>query len=312
MNSTLLTFVFNLTRIDIKSWFIPFDILMILFTALAVIFSIIFLLCILIDKRCHTIPMMLTANTCLAELIMSTDAFCIAIYTLHNDLNQIKYGDFFCIFRGYLTYVSCAMLNYSFLLQAFYRYVLVVHSTSLFLQSIQFQLFFICITWMISFVYPIGFLFNGNIIYNVDNQICQIPLQLSFSMVFLTLCLYMIPVSLIIFIYLKLVRYVKQMRHRITVVNTLSRARRQLRIVRRTIILVTILIAICFVYAIFIFISFFTDPPKYHFRIAYVIGNLSTLLLMIVLFRFTKPIIICIKEIINRRLTCIISNVTFN
>ena len=311
MNSTFLTLISNTSTINIESWFIPFDILMILFNTLTVGLALICLLIILINETCHTIPMMLTANSCLAELIIASDTLSIAVFILHNDLKQIQYQDLFCMFRGYLTYVACAILNYSLLLQAFYRYMTVVYPTRLVFQSSRFQLFVICITWLIAFLYPIGFLFDGNIIYNVDNQMCQVPLRLSFPMIFMTLYIYIIPVSLTVLIYLKLVQYVKEMSQRVTRANTLFRARRELRMVRRLVILVTILIGICFVYAVFIFISFFTDPPKYHFRIAYVIGNLSLLLLMIMLFQFTEPITMCIKKIIIRRSTRIIPTMTF-
>jgi hypothetical protein len=57
-------------------------------------------------------------------------------------------------------------------------------------------------------------------------------------------------VLMIIFIYLKLVRYVKGMSRRITSINTLSRAQRELKMVQRTSILVTIIAAIGFPYVL--------------------------------------------------------------
>ncbi|CAF1553869.1 unnamed protein product, partial [Rotaria sp. Silwood1] len=150
----------NSLTINTESWFIPLDIVTILSTALTIGLAILILLIILIDKTCHTVPMMLIANSCLAELICASDSLGMTIFTLHNDLQQIPYPDSMCIFRGYLSYASCAVMNYSFLLQAIYRYVVVVYPNYLIFQSTRFQLFFICVTWTLGFVYPIGFMSN--------------------------------------------------------------------------------------------------------------------------------------------------------
>ena len=101
------------------------------------------------------------------------------------------------------------------------------------------------------------------------------------------------------FIYFKLVRYVRQMNKNVTSVNILFRAQRELRMVRRTVILVSILFILCFPYAMFIFISFFTSIPKYHFRIAFLFIDISVVFVMIALFQFNDLIKISIMKIIN-------------
>ncbi len=50
----------------------------------------------------------------------------------------------------------------------------------------------------------------------------------------------------------------------VTPANILSRAQRELKMVRRTVILLTILIILDFPYSIFILMSFFTGIYKYH------------------------------------------------
>jgi hypothetical protein len=186
-------------------------------------------------------------------------------------------------------YASCSILNCSYLLQSIYRFIRIVYPTRLFFQSGRFQLFLIFLTWIFGFLYPIAFLFTNEILYNVNNQICQLPLHLSFSIIYMANFAYITPVSLTMFIYLKLVLYVKEMSERVTPVNTLNRAKRELKMVRRTAILVSILIAYCFPYATFIFVSFFLAIPKYHFRISYIFIDTSYLFVMIALFQFTDP-----------------------
>jgi len=258
---------------------------------------------------------MLTANSYLSQLIFASDLVGGAVFSLHNDLKQIQYQDSLCSFRGYFGYSAYGVMNYSFLLQAFYRYVIVVYPRHLFLQSSRFQFLLICITWIIAFMYPIRFLFTGQIIYNADNQICQVRVQLSFPMIFMTLFIYIIPVSLIMLIYFKVIQYIKEMRKRVTPAIAVIRAQRELKMFQRIIILITILVVLGVPYAIFIFMSFFTDPPKYHLRIACSAIYISLLCVIITSYEFTEPLKASIQKIRNGRLnrtTAIVTYVNVN
>ncbi len=312
MNSTVvIKLVTNSSTLEFESWFIPLDILVMLCSVFTIGFATFFLLIILIDKTCHTVLMMLTANSYLAKLIYGSDLLSVAVFTLHNDLKQIQYQDSLCSFRGYLGYAAYGIMNYSFLLQAFYRYVTVVYPRHLFLQSIRFQFLLICITWIITCMYPFGFLLTDQIIYNADNQMCQVHVQLSFAMIFLTVCIYIIPVALIMLIYFKLIQYIKEMSKRVTPVNTLIRAQRELKMFRRIIILITILIVLGVPYAVFILMSFFTAPPKYHLRIAFSAIYISLVCVIITSYKFTEPLIASIMKLRNRRVNRVTAIVTF-
>jgi hypothetical protein len=58
-----------------------------------------------------------------------------------------------------------------------------------------------------------------------------------------------------------------------TTTNTLLHTEQELKMVRRTVILVMILFSIKIPYVLLISTSFSTAPPKYHFRIAYTFIN---------------------------------------
>ncbi|CAF1361880.1 unnamed protein product [Adineta ricciae] len=102
-----------------EPWFIPLDIFMIVCSIVDILLNLIFLVTILLDRTYHTIPMILIVNSCLAQVVLVQ-----AIYFSLVDLHYFP-----CTFAGYMTYVTCAVLNYLFLLQAFYRYVIVVYPT---------------------------------------------------------------------------------------------------------------------------------------------------------------------------------------
>jgi hypothetical protein len=82
------------------------DILAIICLTLAIILATIFLFIIILDKTCHTVPMILTANICLTGLICGSVHFALTVFVLHNDLKQIQYQDTFYIVIGYLSYAS--------------------------------------------------------------------------------------------------------------------------------------------------------------------------------------------------------------
>ena len=289
----------NSATTNIQSWCIPFDILLILCAAFTIIVTVIFISIIIIDKRCHTVPMMLITNTCFGVLMFGIVRISMTTFTLKNDLQQIQYQYPSCILLAYLEYVSYAVQNYSFFQQALYRFMLVIYPTRLFWQSAKFQLFLICLTWLFGFGFSIAFVLTGEIRYNIPNQICQIPLRLSFLMLYDIVLIYILPILAIIFVYFKLVRYVKEMSKRVIPANTLLRAQKELKMVRRTVILVASVVAIGFPYTMFLLTSFFTSLPQYHLRIAYVFVDVSLAFMMIALFQFTEPVKVFLMQNMN-------------
>jgi hypothetical protein len=63
----------NSIGIEIQSWFIPIDIFMIICPIFAIMLALIFIFIIITDKTCHTVPMILVANSCLVELVLGSD-----------------------------------------------------------------------------------------------------------------------------------------------------------------------------------------------------------------------------------------------
>lgn len=284
---------------------------MLLSAIFALVVAVIFVIVIIFNRTCYTVPMMLVANSCATEVMFASVMCSMAGFTLRNDLNRIQYQDPFCVSRGFMGYVVTFLQNYSYLLQAIHRYITVVHSNRIFWQSARFQGFLICLTWVCGFICTIPYVITGEIKYNVDNQICQMPLQLSFLMIYNALCVYLIPVSLIMLIYLKLVLHVREASRQIIPTNASLRLKRELKMVRRIVILVMGITTIGFPYALFIFISFFTSPPTYHFRIAYIFVDASLVFVMSAMFQFTEPVKTLIMRKIDERANTIFPAATW-
>ncbi|CAF1481169.1 unnamed protein product [Adineta ricciae] len=291
----------NFTIVINQSWFIPFDIINILSPTLAILLSLVFISLIIFDKTCHTVSMILVFNSLVAQLFTASVLLWMVISTFINDLYQRYYRYSYCTFQGYISYVAVAGLFYSYFLQAIYRYLIVVYPTQPVWQSTKFQCFLIIGKWIVSFLYAFPHLFTGKIIYHVNDQICQMPLHLSIIAVYNIIYIYLIPMNGIMFIYFKLIRYVKEMNKHVTPANTLLRVQRELKMVRRIVVIVFILLVFGSPYATFTFMGFFAHPPKYHFRIANTFCQIALPLITIALFKFTDPLRISLMGLINRQ-----------
>ncbi|CAF1026788.1 unnamed protein product [Adineta steineri] len=299
----------NTSIIINQSWFILVDILALICIILAILMSLLFLCIVLTDKTCHTVPMILITNSCFSGFSLTLILFWVTIFTLYNDLQQIYYQDLFCNFRGYMGYVTCFATMYSYFLQAIHSYLIVIYPTRLFWQSAKFQFLLIILTWIAAFIYACPQIATNAIKYSVDDQICQLPLHLSFLTVYNPLFVYIIPINGIVFIYLKLIRYVKEMNKRVTLVNRLLRAKKELKMVFRIVILISIFLILGIPYTIFVFMGYFTSPPKYHFRIALTFIEISLVFVMIALFKFTDPVRTSIMKRINRQPNVVVATI---
>ncbi|CAF1430150.1 unnamed protein product [Adineta steineri] len=171
-------------------------------------------------------------------------------------------------------------------------------------------MFLICSTWICGIIYPIPLILTNQIQYHVNDQTCQMPLIFSFITIFNVTYAYLLPMGSIILLYWKMVRYVHEISQRVLPVNTVLRAQRDLKMIRRIVMLVSILVALGLPYTIFVFMSFFTTPPKYSFRIAFIFVDVSLASVMIVLFQFTEPLKTSIMKMIRTRPIIIVPAMT--
>ena len=287
--------------ITIELWFIPIDILMVLSTALASAMALGFICTMILDRTCHTVSVMLIGNSYLAEFFFASVVMSMAAFTLHNDIHQLKEPDSLCTFRGFLSYVVVTVQNYSYLLQTIYRYISVVHPGRLFWQSVPCQVSLVITSWIFSFVCPLPYLLSHEITYDVENQTCQMPMKLSFITIYNVLCVFVVPLWLILLLYYRLVRFMLSMRQNVNLANKFKRIQREVKIIRRIIILFMGIFALGFPYALLLFMSFFTAPPKYNFRIAYIFITTSLAFVVIALFHFTEPLKAAIKRLRRRQ-----------
>ena len=286
----------NDTVLQSESWFIPMDIIMIIPLSICTILGVVFLFLVATHRTCWSVPMLFICNSCFVEIALSCVLLATVIYTLKQDLRK-ELGDIAsCVFTMFIVYSLFAAEYYSYLLTALYRYISIVYPNHRFWQSMRCQLCLIISKWIFSIAFGLSVYLTNNIVYNINNQICQAPLGLSVILMYNAVVIYVIPNMGIILVYMLLTRYVHRMSARTTVSNRLFHARRELKLIQRTFILACTLICLGIPYLIFVLISFATEPPKYHFRIAYFFIDFSILIVMILRYYFTQPV----KDIIRR------------
>lgn len=281
-----------------EPWFIFVDIVMIVCTGLSAILSVLFLTIVLTHRTCWSLPTLLFGNSCLTELLLSCVLLNMAVFALQQDLNPRARDASSCIYFGFFGYFVDCMQNYSYFHTAIYRYVSVVHPNQALWKSVKFQFALIIVQWIFCSVYALPLLLTGQIVYNVDNQICQVPLQSYALVMYVVAILYVIPIVGIVILYIRLTLYVREMSKQRIRAQTLFQARRQVRLVRRTFILAITLAILGIPYITVIVIAFFTTPPKYHFRIAYVFVDLAVLVIMFILYASTSQI----RKVIERKM----------
>ncbi|CAF4044226.1 unnamed protein product [Rotaria sordida] len=109
--------------------FLERELLRIICNSITIGISCILLYLIASNKTCRTVPMLLIVNACLGELICACILLSMATFVLQNDIKQIIYEYLLCVFRDYLLSSVTIVQNYSYALQAIYRYVTVVYPT---------------------------------------------------------------------------------------------------------------------------------------------------------------------------------------
>ncbi|CAF1018590.1 unnamed protein product [Adineta steineri] len=224
-----------------------------------------------------------------------------AIFTLQHDLQHSSEKSIsFCIILGFLAFVADGLQNYSYLLTAIYQYISVVYPNKVIWRTVKTQFYLIIVIWIVCIIDMLPVLLTGQISYNVNNQICQVPLRLSLPLIYVAAVIYTVPNFGITVVYIKLTRYVHQISLRTVSNHTLFHARRELRLVQRTFVLTNTLIVLGFPYLIFVLTSFFTSPPKYHFRIIFICIDISVLMVVIIGYCFTPNIKTIIRKILSR------------
>ncbi len=187
------------------------------FSCVAILSTVIFIFIIIFNRSLHTVANILTVNSSVAILLLSSDTFSIAIYVLYRDVkrrqSQIPVemkNVVLCHLRGYIAHISFCTLIYSYVIQAFYRLVGTIFYHRISFQHWKIYAYAICIQWFIGTIQLLPIAIGNNQIFIKEEYLCQIAMENSKAIGYICVTNYLIPLTIIMIIYSMITRSVRQ------------------------------------------------------------------------------------------------------
>jgi hypothetical protein len=225
---------------------------------------------------------------------------------------------FLCHVRGYLAHISFCALIYSYVIQALYRLVCTIYYYRISLQHFKMYTYAICIQWSLAVIQTLPIELRNNQIFIEDEYLCQIPIENSKAIGYLCVTNYLIPLTTIMIMYYMIAKSVREKEtngkiHRTTTLITfihifqgtyrynIHRARRQLALTQRILILIAIVLVLGGPYSTFIIMEVFSirRAPTYSHRVGFMFISIAAALSIITIICFTKPAFEMITRVLN-------------
>ncbi len=226
---------------------IAFDILVLIFSSIGFLTSAGILFLIIYHRRQNPINanMLLIANTYISIIFICLLLLDMYIYNLYGDLHSnISFDNRWCYARAYLLYVGFASVYHSYLLQALFRFFRIVLYKRKQLQTLRFISRLVLLQWLIDFIYVIPIFLLHLFQYISGYYYCEIPFNNLPRLIYPSYFVYFLPILIIEMIYFYILYYMKKTKGQSTSQNRQAN-QRDLVVLRRTIILVAILLIVC-------------------------------------------------------------------
>jgi hypothetical protein len=220
---------------------IVLDILIIIFSALSILVSIIMIWIMLFHQlptQSDRIAHLLCINMYISLFVGCVLLFDMYCYTLYGHCHpDISFDGQWCYIKAYFFYVSGCSFFYSYLLQAVYRLCRIVFYKNQSLQSVHLYIAGIILQWIVSFLQVIPVYLLGTFEYLPNDFHCQIALNNIRGLLTGLTLVHMLPISLTTTCYIYTVIYIRKRSDKIR--NSRQRAsdRRDLSVLKRIFIL---------------------------------------------------------------------------
>jgi len=226
---------------------IAIDILVLIFSSIGFLTSAGILFLIIYHRRQNPIDanMLLISNNYLSIIFICLLLLDMYSYNLYGDSHSnISFDDRWCYARAYLLYVGFASVYHSYLLQALFRFFRIVLYKNKQLQTIRFISRLVLFQWLIDFVYVIPISLLHLFQYISGYYYCELPSNNVTRLIYSSCVVYFLPILIIEMIYFYILYYIKKTKGQSTLQNRQAN-QRDLIVLRRTIILVAILLIVC-------------------------------------------------------------------
>ncbi|CAF3636534.1 unnamed protein product [Rotaria sp. Silwood1] len=261
--------------------------------------SLIFLLIIISHRRSRSVPVLLAGNTCSTLFISAFMLASMANASLFGYMNIVleqHNNTIWCRLRGFFIHGFLCALYDSYILQATYRLCRVVFYRHKQLHSFPLYSILVPIESLFGIVSISPVLLRGDVIYLRSEYYCQTPFTNISAITYIAIRLFLLPILFITLIYLCLLKYVRQSNLSSITINDNHQRRskqnkRDLIVIRRILLMLSILILLGLPSMIFLTIFMFTGHLIYvTYRIGWLSVSFSLIFLAYMLIRLTDPL----------------------
>ena len=253
----------------IPHWYLILDGLTLVFSIIGTVISMSFLLTVIVSRQeRQSILNLIACNTQLPIFLLSGITVHSIAKVLLSDLYGMQIFDAFCIWRAYFVYTEIAHIFHSFVVQSYYGYVNVMYAVRPQYGSMRTLLIIMIVQWLIIHGAMLVLPLRNMIDFDIESQMCSVSLVRYWTIWLMSIFVYAPPWNIIAFVYLRLAIFSRQSRMRAGNA-TLNNARRELQLIQRMFLVLTIFSVCALPYTMFAIIALFNPSllPVYHYRI---------------------------------------------
>ncbi|CAF1008405.1 unnamed protein product [Didymodactylos carnosus] len=192
------------------------NIFTILFDLIGLLCNLFIILTATIHRPLRTVTNLLIANTCTAGILFAMADISIVIRV--NEFDRLPTGEFpverdlFCETRTYLVLLASNGVYQSLAVQALSRYFFVIYHKKKQLQTLKVHILMIVVQWVFTMLILAPFFLKKTLVFEywTLTYVCVFPKSSLLITVYRSLAGLLIPVTLIISIYLAVLRYIRQ------------------------------------------------------------------------------------------------------
>ncbi|CAF0803893.1 unnamed protein product [Adineta steineri] len=193
-------------------------------------------------KREDKITVVLCGHIYLAIVMYSSMSISMNIRSILGDLYNQSFDSSWCIFSGYVAIVFLGMSYMTFVNQAFYRLIRIVYSQNRWFQSLKLYIILPIIeTIIITPIILCVLIPLDGVIYSPDDHFCNISYTNIPGILSAAVIIYIGPFCCLLFIYIHITRFIHKQGNTQTLIIK-HRQSRDLLIIRRILIIVSLLL----------------------------------------------------------------------
>jgi hypothetical protein len=216
-----------------------------------------------------------------------------------------------CLWRGFLIHGVLCVLYDTYILQATYRFFRVVFHRYKYLHAFSLYCFLILIETVFGILCILPVLIHGDVIYLPSEYYCQTPFTNIPAILYVALRLFLLPILFISIVYICLLNYIRKTNSISIRYHRRSRQnKRNLIVIKRLLLMLSILILLGLPSIIFLIIVMFTGHlVSVTYRVGWLSVSFSLVFLAYMVIQLSRPLRKTVRGVFCRRALTIIDRI---